>query len=394
MLCQSNTGKVSPVNDRSLAMYIHYPYCLSRCSYCGFATAVDNANQAEQYRDALLKEVELRADQSAWSKKTIHSIYLGGGTPSLMPVDYLSKLFDIIHNRWQIAEDIEITIETNPTDIKQDTLDSFRKIGINRLSIGAQSFDSEELILLGRRHSPEDIVKTVNMAHKVGFTNISLDLLYSVPNQSVNRFRDNVMKALDLRIDHLSTYALSIVKDTPFDRSIANDVMPCPDPDNAAEQYAGLVSIMKNAGFEHYELTNYAKPGYRSRHNCAYWTRQPYLGIGCAAHSFDSINRSWNSSDTLRYIQSLLQGNDPLECCEKLSQSEVFEEDLYLSLRTDIGIPRLLLDKKIDRRTVDELMDNGFLMIQCGKYLIPEDRWLLLDEIILRLLASIEQVQS
>lgn len=390
---KTTTKKLQSDRSNSIALYIHYPFCLSRCNYCSFITAVDTDNSAEKYRDALFKEIELRTEQPAWINREIHSIYLGGGTPALIPAEYLSKLLHLIRDKWKTTHDLEVTIETNPTSLEKTDLHELRRIGINRLSIGAQSFDPGELNLLGRRHSPQSIIDTVHQAREAGFTNISLDLLYGIPYQTVKRFRDNVTKAIGLEVNHLSTYALSIEKGTPFSAWITRGDLPYPDADTVSDQYMKLLAIMKEAGFEHYELTNFARPGYRSRHNCTYWERKPYLGLGCAAHSFDGSRRQWNSSVTSTYLQTLIQNRDPIEGSEILNEEEVFEEELYLSLRTSAGILKTELISRIDQSALRELVEGGFLLLQDGRYHVPDIKWLLLDEIILRLLTPIDSIQ-
>jgi len=256
------------------------------------------------------------------------------------------------------------------------------------LSIGAQSFHDSELKALGRIHSSGDISNAVQIARKSGFDNISLDLLYGIPGQTVDGFQASLIKALDLGINHLSTYALSIENDTPFAKEVKNGSLSEPDPDLAADQYTMLIKMMKDAGFIHYELTNFAKPGFESTHNKAYWQRTPYLGIGTASHSFDGQNRFWNARSTESYIGRIKSVQNPVDGCESLNSIEQLEEQLYLGLRTSDGISIETAREHFNQATLIELINDGFLVIQDNRYIIPEERWLLLDEVVLKILAS------
>ncbi len=370
------------------ALYIHYPYCLSRCRYCGFASSVLDERQAERYRAALSRELTLRASQSPYNASRLRSIYFGGGTPSLMPAEYMKELLEGIRNSFDYPSDIEVTLETNPGVSKLDNLYAFRDAGVNRLSIGAQSFHDDELKFLGRIHSADDIKTTVKQARTAGFDNVSLDLIYGVPGQSVGSFITSVHRALYLDIDHLSTYALSIEKGTEFAKLIEGGKLSKPDPDFAAEQYTELCCVMRDAGFNHYELTNFARPRRQSHHNWTYWRRIHYLGIGTAVHSFDGVRRFWNTRDTTVYIDLINSVKTAVTDEETLLPEEVLEETIYLGLRTIDGLDRVIADKASDPEKIEELLSNDFLILQNGRLHIPEQRWLLLDEIALKLLVK------
>ena len=371
------------------ALYIHYPFCLSRCPYCGFATAVEEAGQSTRYREALLKELAHRAAEAPWQAGRLHSLYLGGGSPSLMPPEYLARLLDEVRRRFQWPAGMEVTIEANPGTTDLQLFTDFHHAGVNRLSIGAQSFDPAELELLGRRHTPEDITNALEVARRVGFDNISLDILYGIPGQSVASFTSSVRRALELGIDHLSAYSLSIETGTPFEGWIKEGKLAPPDPDLAASQFAELCRWMREAGFEHYELTNFARPGCWSRHNFAYWQRSPYLGLGTGAHSFDGRRRFWNPRQTGQYLARMENGEDPAAGEEILSTDDALEELVYLSLRTREGLDIETAYGTFSRDTIDELLESGFLFQRNGRLHIPEERWLLLDEIVLRILEQI-----
>lgn len=378
----------SPYSPASppFSLYLHYPFCIQRCPYCGFATEVEKEDLAHQYREMLKVELTRRASEEPWRGGQLHTVYFGGGTPSLMPPDYFAELMGLIGTLWELPPDAEVTLEANPETRDVHSFAAFRKGGANRLSIGAQSFEPAELQLLGRAHSAEGVFEVVNRARAAGFDNLSLDLIYGIPGQTVDSFRRSVEISLSLGIEHLSAYTLSIEEGTPFARSVRLEALPQPDPDRMADQYACLIELMTDAGFEHYELTNYAGPGFWSRHNSAYWQRMPYLGVGCGSHSFDGRRRYWNRRDTSAHIALLEEGGDPTEGEERLGETEIIHERVYLSLRTREGLPDELARRVSRPEALEELEGSGFLERRGDRWHVPESRWLLLDEVVLRLL--------
>ncbi len=372
------------------AFYIHYPFCKSKCPYCAFASVIDQDNFSAKYRQFLIDEIQIRANQLPWKNGQLHSLYIGGGTPSLMPPDYIDLLFDAIGSCFDLPPDIEITIEANPGTVHNDHLQAFRQKGINRLSMGAQSFQSGELLTLGRRHSVDEIANAVQNGRDAGFENISLDLIYGVPRQTVESFADSILQAINLGIEHLSAYTLTIESGTPFENQVNSGKMQPPDPDLLADQYDVLCDIMSRAGFQHYELTNFAKPDKYSRHNFAYWERTPYLGVGTAAHSFDGQRRFWNPRDVDIYCDNVGSGKNISSGEELITLKQALEEQIYLSLRIRDGLDKNILinmfppNSNIAER-IDELSDANFLYELDNRLHIPENRWLLLDEVVLRL---------
>jgi len=305
-----------------------------------------------------------------------------------MSPEYLEELLDHVRESFVYPPEIEVTIETNPGTCSGDSLSTFRKAGVNRLSIGAQSFHDDELRVLGRIHTPGNIETTIRQARKAGFDNLSLDLIYGIPGQSVNSFIDSVEQAIDLEPQHLSTYSLTIEEGTEFERMVKSNLMPEPDPDLAAEQYIALCDVMRRTGFEHYELTNFACPGFLSEHNLTYWRRIPYLGLGVAAHSFNGQLRTWNPRDIDEYINRLAEGKDPQGGGESLSPVEVLEEQVYLGLRTSDGVELETIREICGSETVQDLLKNGFLVLNGGRLQMVEERWLMLDEVVLKLLSG------
>jgi len=303
-----------------------------------------------------------------------------------MPHEFIKHLIDEVYNNWNVVKNIEITLEANPSTRDSEKFEAYLQAGVNRLSIGAQSFHENELQILGRAHSVDEIIETVEIARRAEFKNISLDLVYGIPGQTVTSLIESAKQALELNVEHLSTYSLSIEPDTPFNDLVKNGELKPPDPDLAAKQYYALCRLMRDAGFEHYELTNFAKPDRWSRHNFTYWQRTPYLGIGTGAHSFDGRFRFWNTRDTHLYISSLEVNSDPNAGKELLTRRMTVAEIIYLSLRTSQGLEMSFSEKECSIPAIGELIGNGFLTTENGRYHVPEDRWLLLDEIVLRLL--------
>ena len=389
------------------SLYIHYPFCVRRCPYCGFATQVDRRNQAEHYRRALITELRRRLTEEPWRGGEVASIYFGGGTPSLMPPEFCSSLLQFVNSSLHQFQnrrtdkltnqnskfrnpksEIEITLEANPTTRDAKNFRAFHESGVNRLSIGAQSFQPGELKLLGRWHSPDDVADTVRLAREAGFDNVSLDLIYGVPGQTVESFASSVRRALALGIEHLSTYTLSIEEGTPFATRVKEGRLPVPSSDLAADQYASLIEIMRDAGYEHYELTNYAQPDKWSRHNFAYWERIPYLGVGLGAHSFDGRRRFWNTRELGSYLSLLDGGQYPVDGEEILDERQILQEQVYLDLRTRSGIGRETAQAVFNRQEMGRMLERGILEERGERIHIANRHWLLLDEIVINLLQS------
>lgn len=371
---------------KSFALYIHYPFCIKKCNYCGFASGVDVNGLSRIYQNALLQELEYYAKNDFWKDKIISSIYIGGGTPSLMPVSFLNILLQHVKRFWRVMHKGEITIEINPSSINLDKIRSFHDSGINRISIGAQSFIQEELKLLGRTHSVEEIVHTVNYCKKTGFENISLDLIYGAPNQTINTIEYNLTRALEMDIKHISMYSLTIEEDTLFSHWVKEGIIQESELDQVADQYDLICFGLRNAGFEHYELTNFAIPDYWSRHNFSYWDRSSYLGLGTGAHSFNGLRRWWNSRNTFDYINHPVREKELDKNFELMSTEQVIQEIVYLSLRTRKGLGRNYAKEVCSVQELDYLIHAGILYYKNNQLHVSESKWLLLDEIVLKLI--------
>lgn len=315
-------------------IYIHVPFCRKRCHYCDFYKTTD-FGQKFRLLKGLNKELEIRAPELASDE--INTIYLGGGTPSVLQVDELKDLLETIRQNYTLAPDAEITIEANPDDIVEAKLNALRQIGYNRLSMGIQSFSESDLKLMNRRHSAEQAVNSVKLAKNAGFSNISIDLIYGLPNQTLEQWEQNVRKAVDLNVQHISAYHLTYHEGTVFyDQLKKGHLHELPD-ELSLQQFKILVQILKEAGFGQYEISNFCRPGFYSQHNSSYWRSKKYLGIGPSAHSFDLKSRRWNVSSVSKYLEGLEQNKSYSEA-EILSEQDRYNDYIITGLRTIWGI--------------------------------------------------------
>ena len=314
-------------------IYLHIPFCKSACHYCNvhFATSV---RYKPALVEAMVKEIELSAPYL--NEEIINTIYFGGGTPSLLTADELSQLMQAIRFHHQVKADAEITLEANPDDINETNLLQWKLAGINRLSIGVQSFFDKDLEWMHRAHNSSDAENCIKLATKY-FNNITIDLIYGVPGLTDEEWKQNVQKAISLGIPHLSCYALTVEPHTPLEKLIREDKKPTTDSDTQARQFLLLMQWMKEAGFRHYEISNFAKPGMESKHNSSYWNGEKYVGIGPSAHSFNQTQRQWNIANNQKYIQSIQEGFIPFEI-ETLTPIQQLNEYIMTAIRTDTGI--------------------------------------------------------
>ena len=283
--------------------------------------------------DALIKELSI----SSSKKEIINTVYFGGGTPSLLTKNELKKLLDATHQFFDIAIDAEITLEANPDDINAVKLAEWRSVGINRFSIGIQSLSQQDLEWMNRAHNAEQALHCIGLVKNAGFQNYSVDLIYGTPTLSDDDWKKNVQTIIDLGVPHISCYALTVESNTALQKMIKLKKKEEVDPEKQASQFLLLTGWLQDAGYEHYEISNFAKPGYRSKHNSSYWLRKTYIGIGPSAHSFDGSSRRWNVSNNVLYIQSLQKNIIPYEE-EKLSEVQKLNEYIMTSLRTTEGI--------------------------------------------------------
>ena len=314
-------------------IYIHIPFCRQACHYCNFHFS-SSLRYKNELITSLLKETDLQFEN--FQDETIGTIYFGGGTPSLCSPEEISLILDKLRSRFLITADAEITLEANPDDIHHQNLEGWREAGINRLSIGIQSFFEEDLRWMNRAHNATQAIENLRLA--IGsFDNISIDLIYGTPGLSNDKWKQNVETAISLGIPHLSCYALTVEPKTPLDKMIREQRVAAVDPDKQSEQFLLLMEWLAEAGYEHYEISNFAKPGFRSRHNSSYWKGKKYLGLGPSAHSFDGDARWWNIANNNKYIASINEAVLPLEK-ELLTPVQKLNEYIMISLRTMEGV--------------------------------------------------------
>ena len=316
-------------------LYIHIPFCRSRCSYCDFATGIYQGELAERYVRALVEEISTARNADA----RVDTIYFGGGTPSLLTPSQLDLILSALHRQFDIESGAEVTLEMNPGTVNPDQLQSFRKLGVNRASFGTQTFDDAELAKLGRSHSSADTFKTFHELRAASFDNVSFDLIAGLPGQTLDGWQRNIEQSLALQPEHLSFYLLEVHSGTPLADHIRRGLQPVPDEDLAAVMYEWMIERAAAAGYEHYEISNLCKQGFSSRHNTKYWTGAAYYGFGCSAHSFDGRARRWsNQRDVLRYVENVEQGSSPVVEEQDLTEADQRAEALFLGMRMMRGV--------------------------------------------------------
>lgn len=355
-------------------LYIHIPFCKSRCAYCGFFSTV-SLGKRKEYVDCVCKELTLR--NSYLGDEAISTIYFGGGTPSQLDASHIKDILLHIYNIYNVREKTEITLECNPDDITPDFLSAIRSCGINRISMGTQTFNDARLKFLHRRHTASQAIGAVNMAKSAGFDNISIDLMFGFPNQTLEEWKHDVNTALTLGVQHLSAYSLMYEEGTALTRMLERGDFTEIDEELSLQMYEYLLDATKSAGFEHYEISNFAMPGHRSRHNSSYWQGIPYLGIGAGAHSYDGSSRQYNPDNLESYMAAISKGEIPSEK-EDLNEDERYNEFVFTSLRTCEGIHLPTLSLRFGNERKDYLMRNAKPHILQGR-LIQNDEFLRLS---------------
>ncbi|MBB3124051.1 oxygen-independent coproporphyrinogen-3 oxidase [Mesoflavibacter sabulilitoris] len=322
-------------------IYIHIPFCKQACYYCDFHFST-SLKKKDQLISALAKELRLRKDE--FKNTTVETIYFGGGTPSLLSIEELQFLIDTIHKNYSLATSPEITLEANPDDLSEEKIVELSQSPINRLSIGIQSFFEKDLKLMNRAHNSEEAKKCLEIATQY-FNNISLDLIYGIPNSTSQEWLNNIEMALSFGVPHISSYALTVEPKTALASFIEKGIIEDVDDEVAHKQFHQLIEKLDEAGFEHYELSNFAKPGYYSKNNSAYWLGKPYIGIGPSAHSFNGHQRAWNVKNNSIYIKKIEANQLPLEI-ETLSQNDKYNEFVMTGLRTIWGVSLSKIEDK------------------------------------------------
>ena len=317
------------------SIYIHIPYCKKLCYYCDFYFSLQ-LNTKQDYIAAVCKELVLQKDFFS-DTTTINTIYFGGGTPSVLSIHEIETILHTIATLWTISEDAEITFECNPDDITKEYCQELLHIGINRTSVGIQSFFDNELLALNRRHTAKQAISSIQLIKDAGFKNCTIDVIYGLPSQTLETWGKTLEIAADLSIQHISAYALSVEEKTALYSFVSKGKIILPQEQTVIEQFTYLIEWAHENNFEHYEISSFAKPGFYSQHNSLYWEQKPYLGVGASAHSYDGSIRYWNIAHNKKYISNIFQGNIPHNQ-EKLTLSDAFNEYIMTGLRTKKGV--------------------------------------------------------
>lgn len=328
------------MTERVAGIYIHVPFCQGRCIYCDFYSTTEGEEWKSRYVDALLAELRMRRDELPLAR--VHSIYIGGGTPSQLPARALAGILNEVCRLFPVDSDAEVTVEANPDDVTPEWLAALSHTPVNRLSMGVQSFDDALLRLIRRRHTAQQAVRAVEQAARHGISNVSIDLIYGLPTQTMEQWQADVRQALALDVQHLSAYSLSYEEGTPLWRMLEQGRIEEADEELSLRMYEHLIDSTRAAGFTHYEISNFCRPGRHSQHNSAYWHGVPYLGFGPGAHSYDGMRtRRWNLSDLKGYVQAA--GSMPPHQSEVLTDDELYDETVMTRLRTSEGLSLDLL---------------------------------------------------
>lgn len=365
-------------------IYIHIPYCKKACYYCDFHFSTNLKNMGDMIK-AICTEITLRKSECFLP---INTIYFGGGTPSVLPIHFLKNIIEALNKNYDLGQVAEITIEVNPDDISNEFLAALKDAGFNRLSIGIQSFNQDHLTWMNRSHTVKQAESVLLSAAQFGFESSSIDLIYGFQNLSNDDWATNVSKAFDSGLNHLSAYALTIEEKTPFHKLQLQQKVALVNDSKAWEQFKYLHDIAERQGWDHYEISNFAKKNNRSKHNGAYWSGKPYLGFGPGAHSYDGAEtRSWNAKDNWKYIDDILQKYViPIEK-ETLSKQELTNEKIMVGLRTKEGISAALVENQLSIKShpIQIHLQNGLAFVENERLKLSLEGWWISDSIIAEL---------
>ncbi len=363
-------------------IYIHIPFCKQACHYCNFHFSTV-PKQMAAFVDALKKEIEITPSfipTQQGAKEKINTLYFGGGSPSILPIQDLQSIFEALHKRFSFSEHIEITLEANPDDINIEKLQAWRSLGVNRLSVGIQSFQDEELKWMNRAHTAKESLDCIDAIQAAGFDNYSIDLIYGSPLLDDSNWKKNVDIVIEKKIPHISCYALTVEPSTALSKMIVQGKKEAVDADRQANQFLLLMEWMEQAGYQHYEISNYALPGKKSIHNSSYWEGDAYYGFGPSAHSFDGHKtRRWNIANNALYIQSIANNQIPMEQ-EVLSSQQQLNEYSMTALRTNKGIDLNKVESLYGAAAVAGLLEAAQPYIQSNKIRVEENHILLSKE--------------
>ncbi|MGC4035731.1 MAG: radical SAM family heme chaperone HemW [Chitinophagaceae bacterium] len=363
-------------------IYIHIPFCRQACSYCNFHfTALPTGRQVSlahknEFVAALLKEIDLQRDYL--DGETVETVYFGGGTPSLLTLVELESILSGLRQNFIISKDAELTLEANPDDIAEDILNGWRKAGINRLSLGIQSFFDADLQWMNRAHTAAEAKESLKLVREY-FDNMTADLIYGTPTLPDDNWKYNVGQVLEFSVPHISCYALTVEPKTPLQKLIRLGKAADVNQDRQSDQFLLLMQWLEENGYEHYEISNFAKPGFRSRHNSSYWQGKKYLGLGPSAHSFDGSSRQWNIANNSKYISSLKQNLLSIEK-ETLTNNQQLNEYIMTSLRTMEGLSLRHVEQRFGKNAADKLLAASNELVANNRMIITSSDYLVLTK--------------
>ncbi len=349
-------------------IYIHIPFCKTICTYCDFYKT-RNFSKKNELIDAIIEEIKIRKN---YLSEEVTTIYFGGGTPSTLSIEDISKILKKLFTVFQFSSNVEITIEANPDDLTFDYLKNLRKIGINRLSIGIQSFDDNQLKIINRRHNAETAINCIQLAQKAKFDNISIDLIFGLPTQSLDSWKSQVNTAMQLDVQHISAYGLMYEEKTQLYKQLKTGEITPIDDDTLIEMYNYLTETTAKNNFEQYEISNFSKPNFKSLHNSAYWKQIPYLGIGPSAHSYNSTSRQWNIASNTQYCKRIAQ-NSPFFEKETLTPQDKYNDFVIVRIRTLEGINLLQLKSDFDDIYYNHCLQNAQKHIENNTLIIENN---------------------
>tara|TARA_S200000501_G_scaffold359811_1_gene386176 strand:+ start:455 stop:1585 length:1131 start_codon:yes stop_codon:yes gene_type:complete len=366
-------------------IYIHIPFCTKACHYCDFHFSTSLKIKDELIL-AMVKEVNFRKNYIGLEK--VNTIYFGGGTPSILNKKDLAFILNSIYNNFNISKNVEVTIEINPNDLTSKKINDYADLNINRFSVGVQSFCDEQLIKLNRSHNSNDIIKCINLIKDAGFTNFSIDLMYGLPEMSIRLWKETLEKAIKLNPTHLSCYCLTIEKKTVFHKMFLDGSLKIGSDDILKSQFLLMRKILISENFMHYEISNFAKPSYQSRHNSSYWSGEKYLGIGPSAHSYNGTIRSWNIKNNIKYIKSFDNEKYDFYKEELLTDKNKINEYILMGLRTSKGVSKKKIFAMLSEReqlNINRQIANferlNLLLFKDNRYFLSEEGMILCDKI-------------
>lgn len=364
-------------------IYVHIPFCKQKCSYCDFHFSTRFADYREEMIQAISAEME--RNSGYLNGELIETVYFGGGTPSLLMKEELGQLLNQIRSVFELEVGTEITLEANPDDCTVSNLKDWKELGVNRLSVGIQSFKSSDLKWMNRAHNATEARESVSLAKSVGFENITVDLMYGLPELTMREWEAHVQSVIDMDVPHISAYCLTVESKTALNKWVKTGKIEVPGDEIQAEQFDRLVTLLETNGFKQYEISNFAKPGFESKHNANYWKGVSYLGVGPSAHSFNGTSRKWNVSNNARYLSGI-HSNTEIAESEELSRKDQFNELVFMGLRTRDGVEISTLQAILPisedfRRQQQTFVEAGWLLEKAGTLLLTKEGRLRADAI-------------